>query len=899
MWRSNDSHETISRQEVGLLQYQQLFSSLQEGFAVHDIICDEAGQPIDYRFCEVNPAFEKLTGLPRERLIGRTVREVMPETEMEWIVRYGEVALTGRSLCFTSYARELGRYYKVNAYCPKPGSFATLFMDVTDRMLSEENLRIDNKNLGNEMRKRLLELDQANKTLLLRNAEIASANEELIAQNEEIMAMNEEISSLNKRLEALNTELEAKIAERTEDLQAAYHELAAQVDELEKAEKLLQRNAKIQTVLREIAETAVEASSLNVMYAKIHHHMANVLPAQNLYISFVDDVNGQIIRPYCADQTDLVPLRRPLGKGLTEYFMRMGRAVHVSPELFSRLRQSGEVSLYFAPVYECMGAPLRNSKGEIFGVITIYLTEGMSSFAPDDCDLLSIVAAQVSLAIERKMAEETLVESEARYRAVIEQSPEAVLLIEPETGKILEANSRFIEQLGYDLRRDGELSLYQLVFAEPDEVRDMLELLMRQERLPLQRRLFNHRNGSITAVERSARMFLYGGQKLAVMTLHDVSDELRREQEIKRDAKLATRVQNAMLSAPADSEHLEIFTIYKPFLYVGGDLYFLDWRYGGGLLRGFLLDATGHGLGTALHTSSIHVLLREVNEQDLPLEAAMNWLNSRLVEYFEEGTFAGALGFELDLETRSFRWVCAGIPMLWVELSGKPQRLECPGMCLGIRANEKFELHVLPLTVGDSFYFMTDGLAELYACQTESAQLPFPQMINLLSDLSESSTRRDDATAICIHIRSLPSLQSRQIGWPRILRINGYGDYQRFRSLVADILEEVTGQSHSFQEVAVNEALANAMECRDGIPRQHSARLRFNKIGNRLIVRVKTSRIGFAGNAVLRRLRSHPEDMFSFGEDAPMGRGIPLMLAVTHKMMYNSEGNEVLLFWKI
>ena len=89
------------------------------------------------------------------------------------------------------------------------------------------------------------------------------------------------------------------------------------------------------------------------------------------------------------------------------------------------------------------------------------------------------------------------------------------------------------------------------------------------------------------------------------------------------------------------------------------------------------------------------------------------------------------------------------------------------------------------------------------------------------------------------------------------------------------------------------------MECRDGVPRQHTARLRFNKWGNRFIVRVKTNRIGFAGNAILQRLRSHPEEMFSFGEDAAMGRGIPIMLSVAHKMVYNSEGTEVLLAWNL
>lgn len=58
------------------MRYRTLFSSMQEGFALHEIICDEAGRPVDYRFFDMNPAFERLTGLKREQLIGHTVREL-------------------------------------------------------------------------------------------------------------------------------------------------------------------------------------------------------------------------------------------------------------------------------------------------------------------------------------------------------------------------------------------------------------------------------------------------------------------------------------------------------------------------------------------------------------------------------------------------------------------------------------------------------------------------------------------------------------------------------------------------------------------------------------------------------------------------------------------------------
>ena len=64
-----------------------------------------------------------------------------------------------------------------------------------------------------------------------------------------------------------------------------------------------------------------------------------------------------------------------------------------------------------------------------------------------------------------------------------------------------------------------------------------------------------------------------------------------------------------------------------------------------------------------------------------------------------------------------------------------------------------------------------------------------------------------------------------------------------------------------------------------------------NKVGERLIVRVKTSRIAFAGNAILRRLRANPENMFSFGEDASMGRGIPMMLTMADKIDIQQRGD--------
>lgn len=124
--------------EVSERRYRRLFSEMSSGFALHEIICDESGVPCNYRFLDLNPAFEELTGLVMKEIIGKTVLEVLPDIESHWIETYGKVALTGESIHFENYSDELDRYYDVIAYCPEKGKFATIFKDVTKRKQVEE-----------------------------------------------------------------------------------------------------------------------------------------------------------------------------------------------------------------------------------------------------------------------------------------------------------------------------------------------------------------------------------------------------------------------------------------------------------------------------------------------------------------------------------------------------------------------------------------------------------------------------------------------------------------------------------------------------------------------------------------------------------------------------------------
>jgi PAS domain S-box-containing protein len=122
-------------------RYRLLFRANVAGMALHEIVCDAAGKPVDYRFLDVNPAFERLTGLKADAVIGRRVREILPGTDVSLIDRYGRVALSGEPDAFEFYHPDLRKHYSINAYSPKPGQFGAVFVDITEAKEAEARVR--------------------------------------------------------------------------------------------------------------------------------------------------------------------------------------------------------------------------------------------------------------------------------------------------------------------------------------------------------------------------------------------------------------------------------------------------------------------------------------------------------------------------------------------------------------------------------------------------------------------------------------------------------------------------------------------------------------------------------------------------------------------------------------
>jgi PAS domain S-box-containing protein len=138
------SHALVESEE----RYRTLFNSMDEGFCIIEVLFDESENPIDYRHVEVNPAFEKQTGLKDAR--GRLMRELAPRHEQHWFDVYGRIALTGESARFEKQASALGRWYEVYAFrvgSPANRHVGIVFNDITDRIRAAESLRASEQRL--------------------------------------------------------------------------------------------------------------------------------------------------------------------------------------------------------------------------------------------------------------------------------------------------------------------------------------------------------------------------------------------------------------------------------------------------------------------------------------------------------------------------------------------------------------------------------------------------------------------------------------------------------------------------------------------------------------------------------------------------------------------------------
>lgn len=207
------------------------------------------------------------------------------------------------------------------------------------------------------------------------------------------------------------------------------------------------KEEKIRDSVYRISEAAHSGESLQEFYEAIHKIIAELMPAKdNFYIALYDEGTNMLQFPYFVDEEEENPGPQKLGNGLTEYVLRTGRSLLASPSVFRELEKKGEVVSIGPPSIDWLGVPLR-IKGKTIGVLTVQsYTEGVR-FSTEDKKILTYIAEQAAMAIERKQTNQALKKSEKQIRALIESIP-ASIFFKDTKGRHHVVNKAFEEFVG-------------------------------------------------------------------------------------------------------------------------------------------------------------------------------------------------------------------------------------------------------------------------------------------------------------------------------------------------------------------------------------------------------------------------------------------------------------------
>ncbi|MDD4858761.1 MAG: MASE3 domain-containing protein [Dehalococcoidales bacterium] len=174
-------------------KFRHLFVNMTEGFALHDIITDENGEAKDYRIMDINPAYEAITGLKREQVIGKKASELYGTGQPPYLDVYAGVAKGGLPADFETYFPPMGKHFKISVFSPQTGQFATVFTDVTGTKQAEEALKIEREALEKRVRERTYALTETNAALQIEIDERKRAEK---AVNAERQRFNEVLDML-------------------------------------------------------------------------------------------------------------------------------------------------------------------------------------------------------------------------------------------------------------------------------------------------------------------------------------------------------------------------------------------------------------------------------------------------------------------------------------------------------------------------------------------------------------------------------------------------------------------------------------------------------------------------------------------------------------------------------
>lgn len=307
---------------------------------------------------------------------------------------------------------------------------------------------------------------------------------------------------------------------------------------------------KIQRAVYEISEAVHRVEALDHLYEQIHQIVRSLLPAENFYIALLEPDGQRISFPYHVDELSPPPGSCAVEVGLTGYVLRLGKPLLVDDAMNARRRRVGQAVLFEgvsdilyvekgvpAPIW--LGVPL-STGGKTFGVMAVQDYHDPTAYGEPEKQLLSFVAGQISLAIERKRAEAELrasalrlKESEARFSTAFRLSPVLLGIARVRDRKYVEMNEAFLRWTGFTREEMiGRTSEEMAVWVHPEDRLRVWEELQRQGSLHDREVLLRNRAGAVHTLSISADLIDIENEPHVLMVAQDVTQRKKVEEEL-------------------------------------------------------------------------------------------------------------------------------------------------------------------------------------------------------------------------------------------------------------------------------------------------------------------------------------------------------------------------------
>ncbi len=203
----------------------------------------------------------------------------------------------------------------------------------------------------------------------------------------------------------------------------------------------------LSSALYRVAEKSSTAHDLQQFFAAVHGIVDELMYARNFYIALYDPATDLLTFPYFADEQDSAPPPKKLGRGLTDYLIRVGQPLLATPEVLQAMEERGEVARNGSRSLDWMGVPLKVNS-HTFGALVVQTYSKNIRYGERDKEILTFVARQLASAVEIKKNEQELRRSEARYRSLVQSSVYGIYRSSLE-GRFLDVNPALITMLGY------------------------------------------------------------------------------------------------------------------------------------------------------------------------------------------------------------------------------------------------------------------------------------------------------------------------------------------------------------------------------------------------------------------------------------------------------------------